>query len=77
MAGSLNRLGQWALELHGSVNVLLNNNQNLVQAYDHIFQRVINRSLQLLNTNKPRIALPLLEFFAQFMKANQKVTDID
>ena len=45
MAGSINRLGQWSLELHGSVNTLLNNNASLVQAFEQIQQRVISRGL--------------------------------
>ena len=72
MAGSINRLGQWALELHGNKMTILAN-KGLVEAYEQIYQRIINRALTLVNTNKPRIALPLLEFFGQFLKAHQKV----
>jgi hypothetical protein len=34
--------------------------------------RIVNRSLTLVDTNKARIAIPLLDFFSQFLQANNK-----
>jgi len=68
MAGSLNRLGQWALELHdNAAQILGEQNVDQIQAYHSIVQRIINRSLALVDTDKARIALPLMDFFSKFL----------
>lgn len=71
MAGALNRLGSWCLEHHGNVeNILGAQNQDAILAFQQIFSRTIDKALSLLDTDRPRVALPLLEFFQQFMKAH-------
>lgn len=36
----------------------------------------MNKAIQLLDTNRPRIANPLLEFFHHYMTAHAKITEI-
>ena len=44
--------------------------KELIESYNLIYIRIINKGLNLLDTDKSRIALPLLEFFIQFLRAN-------
>ena len=75
IAGSLNRLGVWALELKGHANELLGGNQAAVTAYEQIFSKIIELSIQRLDTSRPRIGLPIAEMLTQYLRAHQKLKD--
>ena len=70
MAGAINRLGQWALELHKNADQILQGQKDQVDAYKHIFACIINKGLSLIDTDKARIALPVMDFFIEFIRAN-------
>lgn len=72
MSTSLNKLGIWCLELSGNVNNILND-ATLAATFEQIYERIITRSLDLLNTNRPRIANPLLDFFNKYMTSIRKI----
>ena len=63
MAGAINRLGIWTLdyELYENFDSILGN--EIMKSYYQIFNRIFNRALALLNTNRPKIALKILDFF--------------
>ena len=77
MAGAVNRIGGWALdeELYGA-NSTINNNEFLVKYY-LTFDRIFNRALSLLNTNRPKIGIKILEFFTAFVRINLKIKDFN
>lgn len=78
MAIAINKLGQWALELHSNVEQILGyQNTELIQAYHSIFQRLISKALELVDTDKARIALPLMDFFTQFLKSSHLKKGLD
>ena len=70
IAGSLNRLGVWALELKGHAFELLGGNQAAVAAYEQIFSKIIELSIQRLDTSRPRIGLPIAEMLTQYLRAH-------
>ena len=76
MAGAINRLGQWCLEIYGKADLILVQPQ-LIQQYEDILNRVLAKGINLFDTNNPKIALNLLEFFKQFVSANSKVKELD
>ena len=76
MAGALNRLGTWGQEMEAYALKILGN-ESMVTKYNEINQRIIARSLQLFDTDKPRIAIPLLEYFSNLIKSNQKMETLD
>ena len=63
MAGAINRLGIWTLdyELYENFDSILGN--EIMKSYYQIFNRIFNKALALLNTNRPKIALKILDFF--------------
>ena len=77
MAGAVNRIDIWALdeELY-TANSTLSNNEFLVKYYS-TFDRIFNRALSLLDTNRPKIGIKILEFFTAFVRINLKIKDIN
>lgn len=75
MAGCVSRLGIWCLELFGNVDKLLG--PEFQGVFDQLFSRIVDKAIQLLDTNKPRIANQLLEFSHLYMTANGKVQTLD
>lgn len=77
MAGAINRLGIWALdyELYENFDSILGN--EIMIKYYQIFTRIFNRALTLLNTNRPKVAIKIIDFFTQFVKINSKIKDIN
>lgn len=71
MAGALQKLGNWCLELIDNVKTLLKDDQ-MIAKYTQVFERIVNRALLLVDTDKPRIAIPLLDFFGNLIRANMK-----
>ena len=77
MSGTVNRLGIWALdeELYGANSVV--NNNDFLNKYYETFDRIFNRALSLLNTNRPKIGIKILEFFTAFVRSNLKIKDMN
>ena len=76
MSTSLNKLGIWCLELSGNVNNILND-PTLAATFEQIYERIMSRALDLLNTNRPRIANPLLDFFNKYMTSIRKINQLE
>ena len=72
LAGAINRVGQWCLEIHGTEKATYNNDEAQIAKYREVFQSIINRAIQLFDTDNPKIALPLLEFLTMFIKTYEK-----
>ena len=63
MAGSINRLGQWCLEVHGNEAAKFDDSKQHIDYYRDVFTNITNRAILLYDTDNPRFAIPLTEFF--------------
>ena len=63
MACSISRLGLWALEIYPNAEKVLGaQNTQMIESFNSIFERLVNRSLILVDTDKSRIAIPIMDF---------------
>jgi hypothetical protein len=60
VALSINKLGIWCLD------ALLEGFSG--DDFSNFFQSLINNALRLMDTNNPRIAMPLIEFFTLYLR---------
>jgi hypothetical protein len=63
VADSTFRLGSWCLELFSNVDKLLPNPEHQ-KCYENILNRVLAISINLLNTERPKIGRPIIEFLS-------------
>mmetsp|Transcript_20216 Transcript_20216/g.30978 ORF Transcript_20216/g.30978 Transcript_20216/m.30978 type:complete len:119 (+) Transcript_20216:55-411(+) len=77
MAIAINGVGQWALDIKGQEDKSFNSDAAAIQQFKHIFSTVTQRGLALLDTDKPRVTLPLMEYFIRFLKQHQKIQKVE
>lgn len=76
MANAIKKLGFWLVDLTHNINTLLKD-QDVIKAYMAVYERVTNRALQLLDTDRARVATPLLEFFCNFVNQARSKQQMD
>jgi len=72
VASSINKLGQWCIEVGISLDHL-NANEKFKDSLAKTFQALIDKGLRLMDTDNPRIAMPLIKLFAFYMKHKQRI----
>ena len=66
------RTGLWSLELFMNHEKMLTD-QAHQQAYENLFTQLLQLAINLLNTDKPRIGRPIIEFLSHWLLALKKL----
>ena len=77
MAGAVNRLGVWGLDYHRDALRMLDNNKDMANALEEIFEKILQRAIALFDCERPRVVLPLCEFLLAYIKTYQKTKTVN
>ena len=76
VAETVNKLGQWCLELFPPKHQQLLPSPEHLQSFEMIFSRTILTALNLLDCDKPRIGKPVLQFLQQWLSHMKKLEEL-
>ena len=67
----IDKLGQWCLEIFKDMDKILPSQEHK-QAFENIFMRTLKKGVDLLDTDKPKIGRPLIEFLTFWLQSIKK-----
>ena len=81
VSGSIYRIGIDLLEIYpgkfqndGSIST--NDLNKLTQDYQSLLARLIEKGIDLLDSNNPRIVGPIIDFFKEYLTANKDIKEL-